>query len=885
MADVNQFDQYRNRLVGLTEQADHYVTELAQDDDFKNYVGKSPEEIRYSLQILKDNVFPIALFAKMQSGKSTTTAAMADGREITPCGKGGGGLRTSTVSVTIYNDDNIQEVEVNGVRTTPVEINLYSNQELVQCILDAVGGNLTNMDSSSYDLTDDEDRAGLKVAVELEIEIYKSAPEKYPIDKLATLREAILILAFYGSDAHQKLLAGELSTITGIQPLLKANEWETKWEKLAQDGFDKTVKKFTAEESLHVFVNNIRVPVRSEFMKRTGTAVTDAPGTMANLRDTKRALETAQAAAIILFLLNGNKEFTEEDKNQLRILRETGMSDKVVFALNFMRSPQSIRNTVEDAIYSVLRQEGYTAPHHQNFLYYNAYLAMHAFQGEKIAQMTLDDLSEQGLLKDAEKFGDEVSNVKDAWKNTTAMILSQVGNMKLAMKVSSATLTADSKVLQEIRAFSRWDEMIFSLRSHILKNRAAGVLLDLGARPVVKTLESIERTLKQREDVSEKARIYIETQHDVAKRILDEFSAEADDVLSSEFSEEIDKALARDYFDKVLLGSVNDAADTAAPRIFDSTGILDNIGNTLDGIATSIGNIFRDKHNKKVHVSIEKQCNNIISNCYKETVSKKATNWSVNLEKSNGTYDRQVRQTVKRVQSELRRIWENLKLENNELLYSIDPIPAKLTGSLQKDQQRYYLKVNGIDTSASAKSAAWNALTYTTSAFGTIGFFAYMVPTLFAIPGFGWILGVGASLVGLITSAIFDDSDERIAAIKEKTASELRNNLSAESFEIQQTIVEGKPPESPGIKAIREFYVDLFKKKIAEQHELLEADYRRAIAELELNQEERDRIKAKAFAWRTEKIAILREDVAVIEQEITKIFGRDGEPENVALSN
>ena len=92
----------------------------------------------------------------------------------------------------------------------------------------------------SYNLNNSDDRATLKAAVEAEIEIYKKSRETYPVDKLATLREAILILAFYDSDAHKKLQAGKFSTIAGMQTFLKTDDREIKWENLAGDGFDET---------------------------------------------------------------------------------------------------------------------------------------------------------------------------------------------------------------------------------------------------------------------------------------------------------------------------------------------------------------------------------------------------------------------------------------------------------------------------------------------------------------------------------------------------------------------------------------------------------------------------------------------------------------------
>ena len=893
MPNTEQFDQYRHTLIGLTEKADCYVKELAEDPDFKDFIGSAPTEISYSLSILKQNIFPIALFAKMQSGKSTTTAAMADGREITPCGKGGGGLRTSTVSVTIYND-NVQEVTIDGVRTTPVEIKLYSKQELVQCILDAAGGNLEDTNPNTYDLDNPEEREFLKSAVELEIAFYKSmkennVQENYPVSKLSILREAILILAFYGCDAHKKLVAGDFSTIAGIQPFLKAGEWESKWARLAEVGFDDTVAQFSPEESLHVFINSILVPVKSDFMKKTGTAVTDAPGTMANLRDTMRALQSASEAAIIVFILNGDRQFTEEERNQLQKLRDAGLADKVVFVLNFKdRTPENIREIgLEENILSVLRQEGFNAPHHKNLLYYDAYLAKLAFLGEMIAQGQLDELSETRLFEDviakwpktdANKNKPWYTSATKAWVKLTKKTLNLIDSDELTDEVSDSALTAGNEILKKIRAVSRWDQMIFSLRAHILKNRAAGVLLDLGARPVVKALESIEQTLKRREDITERERADIEENYRSAKKTLDDFSERADDLLRAEFTYRMDKALAGDCYEKVIIGSADNAATKAAPEIYEATSISSNLRSGLSYIGTKVGNLFRKKQNKKVHISIEQRCSDIFSRHYKETVSVKGTSWSANLEYSD-VYNDYVRKTVKYVQSTLQQIWKELKLKDNDLLENISPVPSNLTGSISKDVRLNSNLIQNLDTAMAAK---FSTLSFVKGmAFFTATALALM--PIVAIPIIGQFLGFIMGIMAWIKYLAETDEEEqkKIDELAEKIANDLRGHLGkqTERDKIEDTLINGQVPKysweqpKPGIKIIREFYEQLFRATIEQQKNELNAAYKRALAELELNQTERDRIKGKALAFRTNKIALLQKDVTKTEQEIIDIWG------------
>lgn len=192
---------------------------------------------------------------------------MADGREITPCGKGGGGLRTSTISVTIYNDDNVPTMTYEGKSTTPVTINLYSKTELVKTILEAAGIYLSNQNETLYDLDNPEHREILKKAIEKEIESYRKN-KNYANDKITILRDAALIIHFYGCDAYKKLCAGDYSTILGIQSFLKVEKWEAKWADFRKEGLNILSRKnknseldFKAEECLHVFVENIRIPV------------------------------------------------------------------------------------------------------------------------------------------------------------------------------------------------------------------------------------------------------------------------------------------------------------------------------------------------------------------------------------------------------------------------------------------------------------------------------------------------------------------------------------------------------------------------------------------------------------------------------------------------
>lgn len=895
------FNQTQKVLIKYAEDAKNYAEKLAQDPDFKIYIGKTAEDISYACTIIKDNIFPITLFAKFQSGKSTTTAAMSDGREITPCGKGGGGLRTSTVPVTIYNSDNVPLVEYEGKLTTPVEIKILSKVDLTKTIADAastlpvpVGDDGEPIPKEYfYDLDNAKHKKILEEAIKAEIEIYKN-DAFYDNNKLTTLQDAILIIKFYGCDAYKKLCAGEFSTIQGMQPFLKVENWETKWANLREAGLDlidrkNTALDFKAEECLHVFIESIRVPVPSKFMAETGTAVTDSPGIMANSRDTERARKAAVNAAVILFVLNGDTQFSDEDKAQLQFLKANGMAKKVIFAMNFKRNPNVIRiNGIERSIAASLKSLGYTEPYQQEFLYFNAYLAMHYFQAPKVLSGEIDTLSEQGIIADAKQFfpNKNFSNAKDALKKTTVRVLRMIDEEDCADDLQEVGFT--QSVLQKIYQISGWAPMITKLRSHIIQKRAASVLRDLGINPTLKAITAIEKTLKSREAAAEFDKEKATEEYEKAKFLLEKFSDQANQVIDENLTDYIDKSLAENYYSEVVIAAVDDSTKKAAPQIYDETGLLSNIGSAVGWAATkaanfSIGfiNFFTTNEiDYFEHTSIGETCNNIMSREYELALSNRGTAWTANLE-SSPLYTGQVKNTVLFVQQQFKNLWQELKLKENPFLEKIEPLPAELTGSMSKDVVRRDINrvVFENDTYAAGDSIAdmINALlagvaTYASSAF----VYLHVLPATFIIPGIGQILLLVAAGVALIKWLTTDDQ-ERINQLQQKIATELKNKLAETKEDTLSNIINGQPeafPEpKPGVNFIRNFYTSFFKGVLEQQKKTLEAEYKQKLAEFNQTQAKRDEIKAKAAQWRQQHIQPLRQNLQELQQQIENVWG------------
>lgn len=878
------FDRLRMEAIDSTSEAISCVKELMEDDDFADYGKKNLEKLEYSRHILEDNTLPLSLMASFQQGKSTTTSAMADGHEITPCGKGGGGIRTSSIPVTIYNDRNSTEVVVNP----------YSKTVLTQHVLDCCAAHLDDTDAMAYDLDNEKSRKLLRDAVEAEIKDYHGASD-YDPDKLQVLRSAVLILSYYGGKSYQKLMSGGFQSILDIQPFIAfPSDLETRWEKLRDYGFDIVNQKdkeghalFDELSSLYVFVDNIVVPVHSEFMGETGTAIIDAPGTMASNEDTERALKAAHSAAVVLFLLTGERQLSKVDLEMLRTLKNAGMADKVVFIVNFFKNPDVIKDDMEKILLAQIKEAGYTSAHHKKLLYYNAYLAQRAAQGLLFLNNRMDSLTADAIVKDARKRHAKFTTVEDAWLKTTVKVLRAIDAEDAADELADLGLC--EQTIESVSRESKWKEMITCLREHVMNNRVAGVLKDLGVQPVRDGLKSIEDALAAREKAANDTEKEVKTEYEEAKRLLKKFSDEVEDVVSFNLSPSADKAFAGSYYDDVILASIDQAAEMAAPEVFRLTGIIGNLKDIADKakrfgerMLNNVSEFFSGKRPIFEHDpnGLKEQCNAIINRYYRRQMVEKGHAWSQNLEDSV-EYTEHIRNKVRHIQKSLLKTWEELKLDQNELLSNIKPLPEDLSGLISKDAASVDIRDIISNTAAAAQLGISALFMGVGIGFGTLvggtWIYYFVLPVDFIIPGFAEIITLAAVIVAAAVYAVAaGQKAKKIGSISEEIKAGLSKIVSSKKKEITDNIIKGDMaalPPAPGVSYIRLFYKSLFEGIVEQQRTQLDRVYQEKMLDLQKSSAERERIADKANQWRTERIEPIRKKLSDMLDEISDIWG------------
>lgn len=883
--EMEQFDHFRQVLLDLVQESTELVQELQKDPDLKSCAKKVLEHLAYHGGILKQNIMPTSLFAAFQKGKSTTATAMTDGREITPSGRVGG-LRTSALSVTIYHDPH----------NTEVTINPYSKEQLQHTILELAGCHLENPDPAAYDLDNPEDRLLLTKAVKREVEVYRQ-DNNYDLEKLSILRNCILIMAFYGCPEHLNLLAGAYTSLEGIRPFISfSSSEEQKWAELRKMGYDVIYNRkengepvFCAEECLHVFIEDISIPVHSEFMEETGTAVIDSPGVMASTEDTRRALKAAHSAAVVLYILDGETQLSQGDKEMLRVLKNAGMAEKVVFAVNFRRNPAIIRQEggIEESILSTLKQEGYCEPHHSSLLYYNAYLAVRAGQGRLILNSTMDSMTETSILEDAAKRQLKVSSVEEAWCKTTCKVLRAVDADDTADLIIQKGLC--SETVEAVEQASCWKDTILRLRRHVTNNRAAGILRDLGAAPIQKAVADVEAELQSREDILTQTAADAEEKFRRASELHDKFSHAVDDELELNFPAIIDTSLANDYFDNVVLPAAELTAKESASQIFKETGVVANLKGMGDKIkrfserainaaSTALG--YGDQLEESAPNGVREKCSIIISTNFDKALTQFSHRWSGNLETSD-VYTAHITNNVLRTKRNLANQWHTMGLDENEMLRHIPPVPEGLSGKMSKDLGNRSIRGILIDTDFAAGSQIAQVMKTLLSGMGTfVGLsfiYLYILPLDFVIPFAAEIVTLLSGAVAAVVYAVSESQKEKkIQQIQLQIAKDLRNGLVADKPRILKSILEGDPnanPPAQGISFIRSFYVELFKASVKQQRQTLEDNYRQALEDMAMSQAARDSLAEKARSWRTQRIEPLRVRLDDVLAQIRSIWG------------
>lgn len=883
------FNAKREALLTLLDRSETVIESLSGTGDFVSTFEELLEQIKIARQRCQQGLFSIALIAEFQSGKSTTLNAFADGREIAPRGLGGGGIKTSACLVKVQSSHPSEErVTVNWrsdqnlmlrleeiLKDSALQItdsaaaeNLReANRRRVQANTEEEKKRATQAYYSLLDFKTSQGSALLKQALAVELSLYAKSEQKGSLemqDKEDLLRFAIIVLTYYSHPTLQKIKGMDTFNPTEIERYLRfpknfVDRWSRCFEQ-PSDPFGQVQQEFDITDVMYAFIEEVTYIINSENLKKAGAQIVDCPGLFASSYDTAIARGAMQEASAVWFLLSGDKQLSESDIGVLNLIKDIGLKEKIFFGINYKRPIQTSQDgQVSDAvIQEILKQLGklgFTASYQLELLYYNAFLALRAMQGEKILDGTLDDISQQQIIADTEfLLGKPFRLVEEAWLESVIEVMAKAVAVGREDLVALLSLKFCAETVRLVRETSDWDVVTSRIKEYVFKTKAWSMLVDFGCEPVINTLEKSEKSLQIVEESAQKDNEGVDQEWRKARDKLSRFTSESQDILENYIDDTWDLVLAKSFWEEVCIPSLSATGKSSASKVLDETTFWKGMKDGWNRIA----NFFREDDDKERLIS--ERIAGIIEKELENNLSIKSQGWFNSLKKGgNRNYEEKILKKLVAACNQLQKEWTSLALNHNKYLQGLDRNIPEFSGNLKQDLKKYDLAFNSAVKEAMSEGYFSNWMSYITTIFGLM-----MFDIVF--PGIGTLLTIIAFLV-IKTFSMFKSREDRVDNISKKITEEL-----AKGFQENRDTISNKLREK--LSMIRISYSNAIGQSFANMRSDLEQNINDVKAQLALSQAQREHVASMARKIRLQEIQPLQEEMTAFKQSVEEVWER-----------
>ena len=462
-----------------------------------------------------ENQFEIVLVAQFQGGKSTTFNTLCDGRDLSPRGLGGGGIKTSAA---IISAQNISDGETKNGMDEWAEITFKSKYEIQYGIFDILHETLSedqNFKNSVIKTGVKEEDYLCKISssaefakiLDLDNPTHRKAvrdtlnklwdqwsadkslfTDKESKDILDRLRIATLIEHFYNTPEYKELIT---KTTTGIYDFQSLVAFPTNWEPRWCDG---QKASFKLSEVAFIFIARTLLRIKSKNLSRVGCRISDCPGLFANAFDTNITTEAIMNSDAVWYLISGERQIGQQDLEALNYIENMGMTSKIVGSVNFRGNHANIKKNIFPTTEAILKNKGFTFP----LLPYDARLAFLSNQGERIAKQELSSNDLHGMIVDSDNTETlPIPTPEDMWVEmiNTAQATTRLRSLRNVIDVSEESVAL-------VREESHIDEIMDFLNKDIISKKSRAILIDSGSRKAADALQEYEGILKTSEDAA-----------------------------------------------------------------------------------------------------------------------------------------------------------------------------------------------------------------------------------------------------------------------------------------------------------------------------------------------------------------------------------------------
>lgn len=530
---VSESDRYCGYRDQLLELLDDFLREKVAEEDHE-------AELLAIRKRLKESQFEIALVGEFQGGKSTTFNMLCGGREISPRGLNGGGIKTSAAVVTAQN---IAENETKNGLEEWAEISWLTAEQLKERILtvlkDYDDGKLLTPDiiGTSWDnITELLKRAWAKPLTGDHLDLLRIATLQWKL-----CRSGVLPTSVEKED---------IVPIDKFQELVKfPAKWEQRWTaKLDAD--------FSLEEIRFAAVDRVLVRIHSPELERLGCRITDCPGLFVSKWDTERALGVMRNANAIWYLLNGDKQIGDNDERGLQQIKDRSWQEKCFFSLNRRKGLENT-NEIKEVDTAKLKSWGFDPEH---VFMYDAFLSFRLEQLENIdflrGEQDLKCLAIESS-KSSDAFEAVVHELRTAPEKCPKLVLRMIrrhlndireDDMYDEVEALSDGGGITPDLIAKLKQISGEQDILNSIEKWIIVNRAYSILISEGSKKCQAILGNFKEKLQMLELAASKTLEDAQREADEAKQKLDDFVCEWEKRFNFLRTDSLDDGLAVDFF-------------------------------------------------------------------------------------------------------------------------------------------------------------------------------------------------------------------------------------------------------------------------------------------------------------------------------------------------
>lgn len=817
----------------------------------------------------QEDQFEIALVGEFQGGKSTTFNALCDGREISPRGLGGGGLKTSAAIVTAQHISDPNEKR-EGLSEW-AEIHWRNDSDIVLGFADLLKNHLADdkefqelfskrpeeerigyasspeLVAKLLELTNVQHRKAINHALDMEWGRWERNKSAYTDDELEQLRITTLQMRFYNTDEQQKLTGINVFSIPEFQKLITfPRDWYQRWES-GQNS------KFGIKDCSFVYIADVLVRLYASNLSRIGCRITDCPGLFASAWDTGLARKAMWRADGIWFLIDGTRQIGLKEKKVIKFIQDNGWTGKLRTSVNMRGNTHDhiIENIIPEdkaILNSMGLNENQLNPFDARFAFLSCQgkhlLANPSGFGEWDRYCMAFDFDRRMPVEKLEPF--------KAWRRLVRLQASVTGYPSL-----EEIEIMDDENIQAVRESSHLDEILGEIESVVIEKKAESILIANGSRPAVAALASYEGLLQAKEDAARIKEEEFKKACEAAQKNLSEFLRDADEVIEPQRDDGVDSQLAFSLWDAVITSSLSNASKSSG----------DDIGNNVLTLSNLLGLINPCAETSRE--TLAKEAAEILIKQVRETMLAEMTKWFNDLRhgKNNMYQDRvasKAQRACKRISDKWERHVADITILAEKSLMSGITLP-EIQGILSQDEARLrktlkhglsdeVMNLGGVDITN------FNINGIITAIIGVI-----VTIIVVALTPLGWvtlILGVIAALLagGGIAGLQQSQINQRITRQLEQA---LNSHLVKKQGEIIAQLAEK-------VRPFRLCYLNYLEN--AMKSVKLEFDNRVKQAEEMFRESNANRLKIaeESYRLRKEKITPARERIARFEAEVQK---------------